>query len=363
MQMAGGALPRPLLFATWDGAGNLPPLLALVEAFARRGHEIHVLGHDVQRPQIEAAGAVFARYETARQWDQGLPSFLGADPVPAFLAFNQAARDDFIAVARRVDPAAALVDCMLPEALAAAKSEGLRSVALVHALYSFLSQFGGGVLKGPIDGADLALGLSYGAFDVDAAFPANLVFVGPPRPATSRVWKRRLPGRPFVVASVSTGLQGAEGAQLNLLQRICDAVGALEIEALVTTGRGIAPEELAAGANTAVERSVPHEAVLGEADLMVTHAGHGSVMAALRFGVPMLCLPPGADQPANAAKVTALGLGETLDPASSAKEIAAAITRLLADPALKARSRAFAKEVAGHPGIEAAIGRMEALIA
>ena len=322
--------PRRFLFATWDGAGNLPPILALVEAFARRGHEAHVLGHDVQSAQIEAAGAAFVRFETARQWDQGQPSFLGDDPVSAFLAFNGAARDDFISVARRLDPATVLVDCMLPNALAAAKSEGWKSIALVHALYSFLSQFGGGgVLEGPIDGADLALGLTYEDLRPRRRLPGQPHLRRPPAPRHLR----RLD------AAIGWSAHGRRQSQhrfarrrrlagLNLLQRICDALGALDIEGLVTTGRGIAPGQLSAGANVSVERSVPHEAVLGGADLLITHAGHGSVMAALRFGVPMLCLPPGADQPINATKVAALGLGEVLDPASSADEIAAAITRL-----------------------------------
>ena len=353
-----------LLVTTWDGAGNLPPILALVDGLARRGHEVHVLGHDVQRQAIEAAGGVFVGFEKAPQWDQGQPGSMGADPIGAFLAFEVQARDDVLAMVERLDPAVVLIDCMLPSALAATERAGLKTVALVHALYSFFAEWRGGLFRAPIDESTLALGLTYEAFDKGAIFPPNLVFVGPARPATDTPeWKRRRTDAPMVVVGMSTGVQGREGAQQNLLQRVCDALAALDVEALVTTGRGIAPESLTVGANTAVERRVPHEVVLGQADLLVTHAGHGTVMAGLRFGVPMLCLPPGADQPFNAAKVVELRLGEALDPATSSEEIREAISRLLDDRALKERSRAFAAAVASQPGIEKAIELVESFAA
>ncbi|XP_078679461.1 UDP-glucuronosyltransferase 1-2-like [Branchiostoma floridae x Branchiostoma belcheri] len=45
----------------------------------------------------------------------------------------------------------------------------------------------------------------------------------------------------------------------------------------------------------------------------VTHAGSNGVYEVLHHGVPMVCLPLFGDQPANAARVVARGLGVTLD--------------------------------------------------
>ncbi|XP_078571532.1 UDP-glucuronosyltransferase 2C1-like [Branchiostoma floridae x Branchiostoma japonicum] len=45
----------------------------------------------------------------------------------------------------------------------------------------------------------------------------------------------------------------------------------------------------------------------------VTHAGSNGVYEALHHGVPMVCLPLGGDQPGNAARVVARGLGVKLD--------------------------------------------------
>jgi UDP:flavonoid glycosyltransferase YjiC (YdhE family) len=72
---------------------------------------------------------------------------------------------------------------------------------------------------------------------------------------------------------------------------------------------------------------------------------------------------PLADQPLNAAKVAELGLGLALNPASSSDAIRAAIQRILDDPAFRRRARDFAEEVAREPGIETAVGLIEALAA
>jgi UDP:flavonoid glycosyltransferase YjiC (YdhE family) len=55
------------LIATWDGAGNLLPILALTEELVGRGHAVHVLAHDVQRAQIEAAGGQFVGFSRRRR--------------------------------------------------------------------------------------------------------------------------------------------------------------------------------------------------------------------------------------------------------------------------------------------------------
>jgi len=349
------------LIATWDGAGNLQPVSSVVAALVRAGHQVHVLAHDSQRQAFEGTPATFVRYETAPQWDVGVG--MGENAIATFLSFDPIAKEDFLAAVARVHPDAALIDCMMPSSLTAAKAAGCKTVALVHALYSFFADFRLGPLNGPIDAADLALGLSYQAFDPGAQLPSNFRFVGPARPELDAPpWPRRLDGKPLVLASLSSGLQSPE--QQPLLQRVCDALAGLDIEALITTGRGIAPESLRPGANTTVERLVAHDAVLPHANLLITHGGHGTVMAGLRYGVPMLCVArqATADQPLNAGKVAELGLGLSLDANASTDDIRRAVERLLDDPSFRDRSRAFAQSVADQPGIERAVELVEALV-
>jgi UDP:flavonoid glycosyltransferase YjiC (YdhE family) len=351
-----------LLVATWDGAGNTVPTLAIVEALVGRGHAVDVIGHDVQKPWFEAAGAAFLPFETTPQWNQGeRQADSGEDVITRFMAFDAAAANDVVAATTKLKPAAVLIDCMMPSVLRAVTGGGVPTVALVHAPYGFFAEFAGGLFRQPIDQADLALGLTYRGFDAGAGFPANLVFVGPARPAAAEGdWRRTAPGKPLVVVSLSTGLQG-EGQQA-LLQRACDGLAELDAEGLATTGRGIAPESLRGGANTTIARRVPHDLVLPQADLLITHGGHGTIMAALTFGAPILCLArPIGDQPYNAAKVVELGLGVALDPDSSSDQIRDTVAAVLGDPSFKARSKAFAADVASENRIDLAVEQIEAL--
>ena len=78
---------------------------------------------------------------------------------------------------------------------------------------------------------------------------------------------------------------------------------------------------------------------------MVTHAGHGSAIRPVLAGVPLLCLPMGRDQPDNAARIAARGAGLRLEPQASSDEIAAAVARLLAEPAFAAAARRWGAEI------------------
>ena len=54
-----------------------------------------------------------------------------------------------------------------------------------------------------------------------------------------------------------------------------------------------------------VERFLPQDEVLAATDLVVSHGGSGSLMAALAHGLPSVLLPLGADQPHNAQRARA----------------------------------------------------------
>jgi len=350
-----------VLLVTWDGAGNLPPALALISALSVRGHEVAVLAHDSQEQEISQSGGEFRRFATAPQLDQGKAQ-AGFDFEAWLRGFNEVAARDFMEEVSRVDPDVLIVDCMMGPSLAMGWSSGKKLVALVHGVYSAMTPW-----SEMISAADLSLCCSYEAFDQGTKFPKNMVFVGPLRPVVAgRPWTRKFPERPLVVASLSTGHQGP--FQLGLLQRVCDALSTLPVEGLVTTGRGIAPEELTVGANVTVERNVDHGLTLPEASLFITHCGHGSVMAALKAGVPMLCLPAVADQPHNAQLVQRLGLGEVLDVMAPVAVVSDAVSRLIAkrfllgDNKMRSAAKKFAKKNTFEPHTERAVELLEKLV-
>jgi UDP:flavonoid glycosyltransferase YjiC (YdhE family) len=101
--------------------------------------------------------------------------------------------------------------------------------------------------------------------------------------------------------------------------------------------------------------------LLPRASLVVTHAGLGTVMAALAHGVPLLCMPLGRDQFFNASRVEAIGAGRAIGADAGVEAIAAAVRALLHDEAAQAAARRFATVIAGYGGAAAAVEQLEAL--
>ena len=190
--------------------------------------------------------------------------------------------------------------------------------------------------------APMVLATSYPEFGTQRDTASHIHFVGPIREYVAHdPWPRRFPDRPFVLVSLSSMFQG----QVSTLRNICEAVSALPIEVLVTTGRGIAPDALSISGNIEVRSFVPHDAVLPSVDLVVTHAGLGTILYSAGAGKPTLCLPNGRDQNDNAARVETLGLGRALAPDAAPAEIGHAIVDMLGDKALREASRSFASGV------------------
>ena len=86
---------------------------------------------------------------------------------------------------------------------------------------------------------------------------------------------------------------------------------------------------------------VPHTPqidILKVAKLFITHAGMNSVSEALNYGVPILCLPLGGDQPLIAWRVAdELGIGNKLlvDGHLTVDRVKNAISELLNDPSYR----------------------------
>jgi UDP:flavonoid glycosyltransferase YjiC (YdhE family) len=79
---------------------------------------------------------------------------------------------------------------------------------------------------------------------------------------------------------------------------------------------------------------------------VVTQRGIGTVMKALRHGVPLVCLPLTGDQPDNAARVVARGAGVRLPGDAEPERISSAIQQVLGDQGLRTGARRLAKILA-----------------
>jgi UDP:flavonoid glycosyltransferase YjiC (YdhE family) len=138
--------------------------------------------------------------------------------------------------------------------------------------------------------------------------------------------------RPLVAVAFSTTYQAHE----DVLARTVEAIGDLPVKAVVSTGSlelNVVPPNVHAASY------VPHDRLMPLADVVITHAGLGTVHAALAHGRPLLCLPMGRDQLDNAARVVRRGAGIRLAPKASPAKIRAAVQRMLDDGRFAAAAR------------------------
>ena len=109
--------------------------------------------------------------------------------------------------------------------------------------------------------------------------------------------------------------------------------------------------------------SAPHDEVMREAALVVSHGGHGTVIKALVRQRPMLVIPHGRDQNDNAVRVTERGAGLQLPPSASTEEIRLALQRLLAEPDFRRAAERLGRQVAEDVRSSPIVPELEALAA
>jgi len=251
--MSDTRVPR-VLVATADLGGNGPPALGIAARLAADGADVHVIGHDRQRSAVAASGLGFTAYTRDRSYDALTPRSVPS----AILGLAGLCCDAGIAADLRETAAThrsdvLLVDCMLLTALRAGARSGVPTVALVHTFPDF---FTGRWAHGPIGTLATLRGLRPGkvwaglAGAVTVCLPELVgastalggpvvgpVWQGTPRPAVPS------PGRPRVLISLSTvWWPGQDG----VAQRVLDAVGGLDVDAVFTTGPALDPAAMTA---------------------------------------------------------------------------------------------------------------------
>ena len=163
-------------------------------------------------------------------------------------------------------------------------------------------------------------------------------------------------GRPLVYVTLGTIANTIPG----LMSGLVAAMHSLAVDLVVTTGPGLDPADLGPQpANVRVLRYVPQELVLRRADLLVSHAGAGTMLGALCHGLPQLCLPHGADQPMNAAAVARAGAGIVIREEEYSPEAAGAgVFELLSSPAYRQAALGVQSEIAAMPAAVDVLPRM-----
>ena len=151
--------------------------------------------------------------------------------------------------------------------------------------------------------------------------------------------------------------------QGHALQRVINALGGIDVDAVVTTGPALVDASFDAPANVTLLPSAPHDAVMKEVSLVVTHGGHGTLSRALAHGRPLLVMPMGRDQNDNASRVEHHGAGLSLPPSASEADIAAALTRLVKEPRFRLAARRLQEAIARDLESGTLVTEMEAIAA
>jgi UDP:flavonoid glycosyltransferase YjiC (YdhE family) len=149
-------------------------------------------------------------------------------------------------------------------------------------------------------------------------------------------------------------------AALAPFRAVFDALEALDVDAVLTVGARVNSESLPTSPpNVRVSGYVPQRFVLARSSVVVSHAGSGTFLGALRYRIPHLCTPISADHFLNADLVTTAGCGLSLDSDEvTGPAIFAAISRLLDDPVFASRARAVAAQMRLMPEPNELVGRI-----
>jgi UDP:flavonoid glycosyltransferase YjiC (YdhE family) len=183
-------------------------------------------------------------------------------------------------------------------------------------------------------------------------------------PATSEVtprWLDDLTDVPTVYFTLGTVFNTESG---DLFPRVLNGLRELPVNLVVTVGPHIDPAEFGPQpANVHIEQYVTQSLLLPRCDIVVSHGGSGSVMGALAHGLPLVLVPMGADQPENAERCAALGVGRVLDAVRVASEtVRDTVSDVLEVPSYRDAAERIRDEMAALPGPETAIPLLEALV-
>jgi UDP:flavonoid glycosyltransferase YjiC (YdhE family) len=371
-----------VLFLTWNGAGNQPPAVAVAQALRVRGHQITFAGYRNQQRYFEDRGFRFVQMgRSSDAWSDesqermfdikvntAWASSHHIEDVPRLLAHE---RSDVI-----------VVDCLMFGALASAERLHVPAVTLVHSAPGALMPPKGKFERLILDAVNavrreaglLAVASLYEAWErlpamcnsireldpLAAGAPASLVYLGPllekVQPSGWMPPWAADDDRPLVLVSFSTG---PYWDQTSRITRTLKALARENCRVLVTGAESLASADVPP--NAAIVGHVPHDEVLPRTAVTVTHAGHGTVTASLRHGVPLICLPnPAADQPLLAQQVEAIGAGIALDgDNATAEDIRAAARCVLSQERYAETARMLAKVISSAPGVAAAADRLE----
>jgi len=415
---------KNFLLTTWEGGGNVSPVLVTARKLLARGHRVRVMSEECNRPEVEDAGATFISWrkapnrkdrkpesQTIRDWAAATPQegLMGVFK-DGFCGPALAYAEDVVEELRR-EPADLVVTCeLLFGVMAGCESIGQPFVTLCpnislrplpgvpplgpgllpartdedRAMHAAIAEasvalFDSGLpllnvaraalglqplnhVLEQFDSAEAELLATSRAFDFPAtSLPSKVRYVGPQ--IGDPHWAPKWES-PWPVSDkrplVVVSFSTTFQNHAGVLQRIIDALAPLPARVLVTLGGSIKANELVPGKNCVLVGSAPHSQVMRESAVVITHGGHGTVNCALLSRVPLLVIPHGRDQNDNAIRVTDRGAGLSLMPDASVEAMRTACERLLNDSSFRKQARILGDKIAAEAETSIVVEELEA---
>lgn len=376
-----------ILFCFSGNSGHLEPLVPIAQVAVAAGHTVALAGRPWMRDKVESHGFAFFAAGT----DVGLTPvrrpLMVASPEQEMQVFARAyggriAReqaDDLLALCQQWQPDVLVCEETCFGGMIAAERLGLPYANVI--VIGSGALFNAKTLREPLNAVRAAFDLPYDPDlqmvynaptfspfsacyrDPRARLPCDTQFFRLYEPQQRREtppWADHKHRGPLVYLTLGTVFNVESG---DLFVRLVEGLRDLPIELLVTVGREIDPAELGdQPEHVQVERFIPQAEVLPYCQLVVSHAGSGSVLGALAHGLPMMLLPMGADQPMNGERCLALGVAQLLDPLHVRPAVVRATANLLLESVeYRLAAQQVAAELASFPPPSALIPQLEQL--
>lgn len=176
-------------------------------------------------------------------------------------------------------------------------------------------------------------------------------------PAGHRLRTHRPAGRPARVHLTFGTVFNRSPALLTAASALADT-GA---DVVVSVGLDGRPDEVPAHPRVRVTNFVDQAALLKTCDLVVSHGGAGTVLAAAAHGLPQLVLPQGADHFRNGRALAQAAVARVIAPPAQTREhIREAAEHLLSDLSWAGAARHLAEEMRAMPPPAAVAAALEA---
>jgi UDP:flavonoid glycosyltransferase YjiC (YdhE family) len=375
-----------MIWLNWSGGGNLPPSLGIARVLTARGHHVSFAGRPEMVPRVERAG--FRAIELSRAYEQAerYPANKWLPKAASFLT-SPAVAEQIRELLAAENPDLVIVDHMCPVALLEARRFGRPSIAVCHTsvwrclpmwrkffamLIGLRTEAGFDAIPSDLESLwmvqDLVIATTLKSLDEAPGVLGNadrLRHVGPVLESERHAAHVELPWNdaralPLVLISFSTA---PEQGSIRKFQNAIDALASLPVRSVATVGDSIDPAALRPADNVAIFATADHEELMRRADIVLTHGGHGTLMRALKHGLPVVVIPGmGGDQAVNAAAAEAWGIGRALAADAGQDDVRTAVLEVLESRKYRDRAMELASRLQGCDGASAAVAQIEQLL-